>query len=66
MRAEFEKKAQYGKTRYYPLNAVARAFTSLLRQKTLTPDDFMRIEIMKQLGLEVAVYDRQQTEGLDQ
>jgi hypothetical protein len=57
MRAEFEKKAQYGKTRYYPLNPAARALTSLLRQKTMTPEDFMRIEIMQKLGLEVVVKD---------
>lgn len=33
----------YGVKTIYPENSLARKFTRLLRQKTLTPDDLIRI-----------------------
>ena len=55
MNAQFLKKAQYGRVRYYPLNSTARALTKLVKQETLTEEDFKILEVMKQLGLELEV-----------
>lgn len=59
MTLEFEKRREFGKVRYFPVNRAAEAILAITGRKCLKPPE---IDLLKYNGYEIVLIDAKETD----